>query len=122
MLKTKDSIKNIKHLLLMWFVLFAFSPCVVKEALFSTVNTAYTQPLNKSKTTSLADACQAFQRGNRQISAPKRLNITTETQPVNANRNIAIHPVSVNRKQANAYTVNAPPKYILYKRLKLDAV
>lgn len=122
MRKTTHPIRNTKHFVLMWFVLFAFSPCVVKEALFSTVNIAYTQPLNKSKTTSPADACQSMQRAASQVSVPQRLNITKGSESATGHRDVVVRPVYENLAHTNAYTGNAPPKYILYKRLRLDVV
>jgi len=122
MRKTTHPIRNTKHFVLMWFVLFAFSPCVVKDALFSTVNIAYTQPLNKSKTTSPADACQSMQRAASQVSVPQRLNITKGSESATGHRDVVVRPVYENLGHTNAYTGNAPPKYILYKRLRLDVV
>ncbi len=121
---TKNHIRNTKHFFLTWFVLFALSPCVVKEALFSQVNITYAKPLNKSKTTSLTNSCQYSQNDNQQISVSKQLKINKEIEPVSSfdNPYFVIYRPKINSKYYKTFSGNSPPKYILYKRLKIDIV
>lgn len=121
MLKTKHPIINTKHFLLLWFVLFALSPCVVKEVMFSVTNAEYAKPLNKSKTVAQSNSCQYSQGENQQISIVKQWIIDKQTEPAE----VAEHLVFVVRNNgiktnySKTYSGNSPPKYILYKRLKL---
>src|SRR3546814_6494979 len=83
MLKAQGNIKNTKHILLMWFVLFSLSPCIVKEALFHSANGEYVKPLNKTKTTTLSSLCQYSPNESHQISVAKQVKIYRQIEPVN---------------------------------------
>lgn len=122
MCKTKNYIRNTKHFFLMWFVLFALSPCIVKEALFSPANIVYVKPLNKSKSTSQTSSCQYSPDNNSQVSTSTQLKINKETEPilVSSNPYFIVHALKIHSKNTKAFSGNSPPKYILYKRLKLD--
>lgn len=107
-------------------VLFSLAPCSVKESLLKTVDLSYTKPLNKSKST--------FQF-SRQCQNPTILEHSTSSN-VKATLELKLicgDPVGnlysnyfVIKKTGNNYsgiiTGNSPPKYILFKRLKVDLV
>jgi len=120
MLKTDNHIKNARHILLMCFVWFALSPCIVKNVLFSAANMEYTQPLNKTKTP--ANSCQYAQNDIQQVSVAKRTNSNKPIKPVNvsANRYYIAHSAKIPGNYSGTFPDNGPPKYILYKQLKLD--
>lgn len=122
MFKAKQNIKNLKRLLWVWFAFFALSPCVVKEAMFSVVNAEYLQPLNKSKTTAPTSSCQYSQNENQQISVVKQSKINKQTEPAEVSGNLffVVRSVGINPRYSKTISGNSPPKYILYKRLKLD--
>ncbi len=124
MLKTNQNqhIKNFKHILYVWFIFFALSPCVVKEAMFSVVNAEYSQPLNKSKTTAPTNYCQYSQEDSQQISIIKLSKIDRQTEPVITFKNLffIVHSHEIITNYSKVFSGNSPPKYILYKRLKLD--
>ena len=122
MFKAKNHIKNMKHILLMWFALFALSPCVVKEVLFSVANAEYSKPLNKSKTTTPTNSCQYSQNDNQQISVVRKSNTNQEIEPFDVSENLffVVCSTKINGKYTKTSSGNSPPKYILYKRLKLD--
>lgn len=106
----------------MWFVLFALSPCVVKEALFSIANVEYAKPTNKTKTTAPTSACQYSQNDNQQISVTRKATIGKRMEPVSVSVNpyFVARSIGINAKYSKTFSGNSPPMYILYKRLKLD--
>lgn len=122
MTKKESHIKKIRHIVLMWFVLFSLSPCTVKEALSQVVSTDYAKPLNKSKTIAPTTSCSYSQNDNQQISVVKKAKINKEIEPVQVVNNSCF--VVLSPKGYNDYSKtssgNSPPKYILYKRLKID--
>lgn len=122
MFKAKSNIKNLKHLLWVCFAFFALSPCVVKEALFSVADAEYAKPLNKSKTTAPTNSCQYSQNENQQISVVKQSKINKQTEPDEVTENLffVVRSVGINTNYSKTTSGNSPPKYILYKRLKLD--
>lgn len=122
MFKTKNHIRNVRHILLMLFVLFALSPCVVKEAMFSLANAEYAKPLNMSKATAPTNSCQYSQNDRQQNSVVKQSDINKEIEPFNVSENLffVVRSTKINNKYSKKSSGNSPPKYILYKRLKLD--
>jgi len=122
MTKKKSHIKKIKHIVLMWFVLFSLSPCTVKEALSQVVSTDYAKPLNKSKTIAPTSSCSYSQNDNQQISVVKKAKIYKEIEPVQVVNNLCFTVLSskVYNDYSKTSSGNSPPKYILYKRLKID--
>ncbi len=107
----------------MWFVLFALSPCVVKEAFFSLANAEYIKPINKTKSTAPTN-CHYSQKDNQQISITKETNINKQVEPVKISENLffVVRSTKIKSKYSTNSLGNSPPKYILYKRLKLDVV
>ncbi len=122
MLKTENHIRNTKHILLMWVVLFSLSPCIVKEALFSSASVGYAKPLNKSKTTAPTNSCQYSLNENQQVSVVKQSKINKQIEPTDFSekRLFVIRSTKIHGNYSKTFSGNGPPKYILYKRLKLD--
>jgi len=122
MTKKESHIKKIRHIVLMWFVLFSLSPCTVKEALSQVVSTDYAKPLNKSKTIAPTSSCSYSQNDNQQISVVKKAKIYKEIEPVQVVNNLCFTVLSskVYNDYSKTSSGNSPPKYILYKRLKID--
>lgn len=120
--KMKFHINNFRRILLMWFVLFSLSPCTVKEVLFYSLNTDYSKPLNKSKTSTQTSSCSYSQNEKQQISAAKKTRINKQIEPVDSFDKAYL--TGYVAKDYNNYSKtssgNSPPKYILYKRLKID--
>lgn len=122
MFKTGNHIRNMRHIVLMWFILFALSPCVVKGVLFSVADAGYSKPLKKSKTTAPTSSCQYSQNDNQQISVVKQSDTNKEIEPYNVSGKLffVVRSTKIKDKYSNTYSGDSPPKYILYKRLKLD--
>ena len=120
--RTKSHIRNVKHILLMWFVLFSLSPCTVKEIVFNSVNVDYAKPLNKSKTAAQTSSCQYSSNDSRPISIAEKSNLNKQTEPVDFynNPHFEVRSTKVHNNYSKTSSGNSPPKYILYKRLKID--
>ncbi len=106
----------------MCFVLFSLAPCLVKEVWFSTANIDYSKPLNNSKTTSQANVCQHASQERRHISAAKKSNFLKRagTVELSGKQYFASHSVKIEYGYSKSFSGNSPPRYILYKRLKID--
>ncbi|WP_437919738.1 hypothetical protein [Sphingobacterium sp. LRF_L2] len=119
---------NIKNFLLLIVLLFALAPCAVKEALHTPFDIEYTQPLNKTKTTvsnstncsSTADFISA--------SKSRKIKIFPDFHPCfvafdfqKNNFGLVEKKVVSIGNQPN-YVNRLPPKYILFKRLKIAVV
>lgn len=123
MFTAKIYTKNLRNLLLVWFLLFAVSPCFVKDTLFSVVEVPYAKPFHKTKTTSTTSFCQFTQKSNQVHSTFKQSDNQLGLEPLFTWEN----PMAVikSEKILSSYTKNfsgnSPPKYILYKRLKVVA-
>lgn len=121
MLKAENHIKNIRHIVLMWFMLFSLSPCTVKEVLLQSVDFEYAKPFNKSKTTQ-TNPCQYGSNEYQQMSAAQQSKIHKTIEPVAFVRNYGFptYAAKIDNNYSKTSTGNSPPKYILYKRLKID--
>ncbi len=121
MLEIGHHMKNIRHVMLTWFVLFSLSPCTVKEAWFHSVGIEYTTSLNKSRTTTQTNACQYSSPADLYVSVVKQSKSNKQTEPVDVAKNhpVTAHVVKIQRNSSKASSGSSPPKYILYKRLKI---
>lgn len=124
MFKIKRHIKKVRLITLLWFVLFSLSSCTVKEVVFHSVNKEYTKPLNKSKTTIQAGSCSYFQDENQQVLVAKQSKIIQQAQLDDFIVSPYFYPHSTKTltNYLTTFSDNSPPKYILFKRLKIDLV
>lgn len=120
MLKTTN-IRNTKRTIWICVILFALSPCIVKKAVFGSVYANYTKPLNKSKTTTQINFCDNSQNQNLQNSTVKQTKISKQTEPVKClvKQLFVVRSAKVFGQYSKTFSGNSPPKYILYKRMKL---
>ena len=111
-----------KHLLTMCLLLFALSSCAVKESLLGLVQTDYAKPTNRSQTTSQSGFCSYTVITGKKVSVVNHEKIKTRKDSAFTENLIEIG----HKKNLNSYfqtfSGNSPPKYILYKRLKLYIV
>ncbi|MGB6083245.1 hypothetical protein [Moheibacter sp.] len=120
MTKIKSHIKSFRNFGLMWFVLFALSPCTVKDAFFSSINSEYAKPLNKSRTTAPTTSCSYAQVKSLQSSVVKESkNKRTEPEALIGCDYLTFNTAINHSDYSNKSSGNSPPKYILYKRLKI---
>ncbi|ADY51167.1 hypothetical protein Pedsa_0588 [Pseudopedobacter saltans DSM 12145] len=93
---------------------------MAKESLFLTLNTDYTKPLNKSRTTAQKSACSYLKKENQQLSSEKKSKVNKQIETVNFFGYYAVNSVKIHSDYSHISSGNSPPKYILYKRLKID--
>lgn len=107
---------------MLWFVLFALTPCTVKEIVFDTFNSTYSKPINKSRTTAPTSFCSFSTNVVAQASVSKMAKVTKQIEPNDSYRSLCFstQPSYFKTTFSKLTSGNSPPKYILYKRLKLD--
>ncbi len=120
--KINFHIKIFKAILLLGFVLFSLSPCTVKEVILSSVNAESANSLNKTKTTASISSCAYSHNENQLVSVEKNSKSNKQTEPVDIFDKpfSAVHSTKVCNKYSKTSLGHSPPKYILYKRLKID--
>ena len=122
MLKTKTPINILHRFIMMWFVLFALTPCTVKEVLFSTLNLELPESLNKSKTTTSSNSCHYSHNKNQHVSFAKQTKINKKIDPIDFSKQklFVAQSIHIKNNYSQTFSGNSPPKYILFKRLKID--
>lgn len=115
-------IRIFRRIILMCFLVFSLSPCPVKEGLAHSVIADYSKPLNKTKTTNPISSCSYLQHINQSIQRLKKVK-TDRIEPFTLFVvSFVEQPVAkVCSICSTSFSVNSPPRYILYKRLKVDA-
>lgn len=121
MLEVKSHIKALKHILLVWLVLFSLAPCSVKEV-FNGVLYSSQKPLNKTKTALIEAGCEISPRAYREKSVSQsEAGRTVIPMLFFGAKKAESRPAVFFEGFSGIYSGNSPPKYILYKRLKVDA-
>lgn len=124
MTKLNSHIKTLKNIGVIWFVLSALSPCTVKDVFFSSVKSEYSKPLNKSRTTAPIVSCSSTNIESKNSLVVNQLKFHKEFEPGDR----FIPPFFHFQEETNPnvllanYSGKSPPKYILYKRLKIAIV
>jgi len=116
-------ISTAKHLFLMCFLLFALSSCAVKESFLRMVQTDYAKPTNRSQTTTQNGFCSYTVSTEKEASVTyySKIKCRKESDLFTGN-NLLISSKKTTQLYPNKFSGNSPPKYILYKRLKLHIV
>ncbi len=123
MSKIRTHIKSIRHILLVWFVLFSLSPCTVKEAVSGSLKAAYAKPLNSSKTSVPVNSCAFNSVYHKHVSIAKKTDCIKHIEPAVFYGNLYFQaPVKIRSGYSKTFSGNSPPKYILYRRLKIGRV
>ena len=111
------------HLLTMCLLLFALSSCAVKESLLGLVQTDYAKPTNRSQTTTQNGFCSYTVATSKEASVVNHSKIKHRKEPKLLTANfVGIFPHRTKTSYSKTFSGNSPPKYILYKRLKLHIV
>lgn len=112
-----------KHLLTMCFFLFALSSCAVKESFLGLMQTDYAKPTNRSQTTSQNGFCSYTVATGKEASIANYSKINHRKDPELLTGNfVGIFADKITKSYSKTFSGNSPPKYILYKRLKLHIV
>lgn len=123
MIKIKQHNINIRHFFMMCFIVFAFSPCTVKNVFSDAFGITSVKPLNKIKTTTNStNFCQYIQSDKNQTLTSKKSKIyKSDFVYFEVLKNAFVFKSS-NKKTyyLKHFSSNSPPMYILFKRLKLD--
>lgn len=104
------------------FLLFALSSCAVKESVLGLMQTDYAKPTNRSQTTSQNGFCSYTVATGKEVSVDNRAKIKTQKGFVFKGNLIEIGHKKNTESYSKTFSGNSPPKYILYKRLKLHIV
>lgn len=120
----KTYFKSYKSIVWVCFALFALSPCTAKEALFLSVGVDYVKPANKTKTTVSSSTCVYLQNEVQQICFVKKTTIHSLFNPASLMDNQDCFPCFIGERgdYSKLSTGVSLPKYILFKRLKIDVV
>ena len=115
---------TLKHLLTMCLLLFALSSCAVKESLLGLVQTDYAKPTNRSQTTVQNGFCSYTVSTGKETSVTDHSKIKNrkESDLFAGNNLLGISSKKTTQLYSKTFSGNSPPKYILYKRLKLPIV
>lgn len=122
MSNNNNHIKIFRYIILIGFVLFSLSPCTLKKVVYQSINSDYTIPLNKSKTTTQTGNCSYSQQENLQTSIAKKVKINKQIRLIDfLNKEyLEVDSAKTHNNYSKTSSGNSPPKYILYKRLKID--
>ena len=121
MSKIKANIKNLKSILLMLMVLFILAPCSVKATVINTDHFAYETPLNLTKTTLQFNQCQSLTTVEHSKTSFEIAKSIVYHPALNSVQ-LAFLNQKVKQVVSNDSEIvksNTPPKYILFKRLKV---
>ena len=121
---TVKHIRTAKHLFLTCFLLFALSSCAVKESFLGLVQTDYSKPTNRSQTTTQNGFCSYNIATGKETSFTdhSRIKNRKESDFFTDNYVLGISSKKTTQLYSKTFSGNSPPKYILYKRLKLHIV
>lgn len=122
---TKIHMKTYKAIIMMLILAFSLSPCSVKRNVLDIFDIQYISGLNKVKTTSnLISSCD-FTSISSKISVSKTV-IKAKHSNAFLDFTASVKNIQEGNLTFNDYsghtTGNSPPKYILFKRLKLNLV
>nr|WP_315029670.1 hypothetical protein [uncultured Chryseobacterium sp.] len=116
--------KTYKAIITMLILVFSLSPCSVKRNILDIFDVQYISGLNKVKTTSVSSInCDINSTTSSKVSASKT-GITLKDNKFfswNTIANSSKKDLLLNEYSGHT-TGNSPPKYILFKRLKLNLV
>jgi len=121
MLEIKSYIEKFNRITLIWLILFSLFPCIVKEGMFNWIDIEYSKPLNKSKTTAQTRLCQYSPHNIQHISFEKKSKFNKQIEPTDffGQPFFIARATKVYGNDSKTFSGNSPPKYILYKRLKI---
>lgn len=122
MLKMKTNTLYVKHLLLLCLTLFSLSPCSVKEIWSVSIAAENPKPFNKSRSTTPLYGCTYVKIENNRLGQAKKINQKLKIEPSSILFHTYCYPCLAHSYScfSKNYSGNSPPKYILFKRLKID--
>ncbi|WP_034670424.1 hypothetical protein [Chryseobacterium populi] len=123
----KINLKTSKAVLILLILVFSLSPCSVKRDLFDIFDIQYISSLNKVRTTSGQNlTCDNSTETSSGRTLASKADFKFKKNEFPFEPDLMFLVLKENQKIKNNYsgyaTGNSPPKYILFKRLKLDLI
>jgi hypothetical protein len=117
--------KTYKAVVTMLILVFSLSPCSVKRNVLDIFDIEFISGLNKVKTTSfLSFSCDAASASS--VLSVSKIKAQSQHNKFLSGFTPAVHNSVEEKIFLNTYsghsTGNSPPKYILFKRLKLNLI
>lgn len=118
-------IRHFKAIILMLVLAFSLSPCSLKRDLLDIFDIQYVSALNKVKTTNSVQSysCDSETQSTSHCISTSKNSLKSKENIFFTALNRTPYPQNGSRVSQNNYsghsTGNSPPKYILFKRLKL---
>lgn len=118
-------IRNFKAIVMMLILAFSLSPCSLKRDLLDIFDIQYVSALNKVKTTNPVQSytCDSETQGSSYRTTTSKSSLKSKDNKFFTALNSTPYPQKGSPVSQNNYsghsTGNNPPKYILFKRLKL---
>lgn len=110
-----------KSIIWIFLILFGLSPCIVKGAFLGILEIESTKTLNKSRAVAPVPACQVEQVNFLTVSIESEAESVNKTEPDFKPEisKASFRPILVIEKYSRNFSCNSPPRYILFKRLKI---
>lgn len=125
MSNTKVHMKTYKAIITMLILVFSLSPCSVKRNVLDIFDIQYISGLNKVKTTSgLSQNCDIANTSSKTSVSKTEAKVKYKKFLFGFDataKNIGEEKIFFNEYSGHT-TGNSPPKYILFKRLKLSMI
>ena len=106
-----------KYTLMLLFSVLAFGSCGLKEFVADLVNIEYKRSFNKTKSTT--STCIYAKSTSSSVSISKQKIKKDAHRLLDNSQSINSEDVNYNSSYSYLYTSNSPPKYILFKRLRI---
>ncbi|ATA67845.1 hypothetical protein CGC48_03850 [Capnocytophaga cynodegmi] len=113
-------IKKVKFLFWGMFILFSLTPCTVKGILFDSAEISFFKPLHKNRTTTSSFQCQNLVFANKKLRTECVLNVfDNHENDLLCSTEIFAFDTKIKKEYFNQNSANAPPKYILFRCLRI---
>ncbi|WP_405222230.1 hypothetical protein [Capnocytophaga cynodegmi] len=101
------------------FILFSLTPCTAKGILFDSAEISFFKPLHKNRTTASSFQCQNLVVENQKTRTEYALNVSdNQENDLLCSTEIFAFDAKI-KKDFNQNSANAPPKYILFRCLRI---
>ncbi|WP_172914928.1 hypothetical protein [Capnocytophaga canis] len=113
-------IKKVKFLFWGMFILFSLTPCTAKGILFDSAEISFFKPLHKNRTTTSSFQCQNLVSANKKLRTECVLNVfDNQENDLLCSTEIFAFDAKIKKEYFNQNSANAPPKYILFRCLRI---
>ena len=114
-------IKKAQQLVFLLAVLVSLTPCTIKDSLFSSFGIAFERPLNKNKSAQTHNPSCVTEILSKTQTEERTVTMAVIRPQITKSPSYSVAPKKTAlKKRSKKASGNAPPIYILYKRLKFD--